>query len=218
MFLRQFLLIIGVLLVVGCAGRPQVELDIVRSEIAKAYAQGAKVMAPDDYEAAAKALHVAENLIGQRKHGRAREQLNQALLHVTKAVAVAQEKAKEIEVQRQAEIEARATAVKKKAPKAVKQKPVTVRVEPEPVAPKPEIVYLDQVIVSVGETLFSLSSRQDIYGEPFLWPLIYKANRDQIKDPRHIFEGQLFSIPRDKSAAELAAARKEARESGLFPR
>ena len=217
MFLRQILLIFGILLVVGCAGRPQVELDIVRSELANAYAQGAKLMAPDAYTAATTALHNAETLIAQRKHGQAREQLNQALLHVTKAVSVAQEKTREIEMQRQAEAENRAAAAKKKTARAVKKKPAVVRARPEPVAPRPEIVYLDQVIVSVGETLFSLSSRQDIYGEPLLWPLIYKANRDQIKDPQHIFEGQLFSIPRDKSEAELEAARKGARESDLFP-
>ncbi len=218
MFLKQALLILGILLVVGCAGRPQVELEIVRSEVAKAYVRGAKVLAPADYEAASAALHDAENLVSRKKYSHARELLNQALLHAAKAAAVAQEKAAELEIRRRAEIEARAAAAKKKIKLPVKKKPVPARPKPAPKPAKPEIVFLDQVTVSVGETLFSLSSRRDIYGEPLLWPLIYKANRDQIKDPQQIFEGQVFSIPRDKSQQELDTARKEARESDLFPR
>jgi len=220
MFLRRVLLIFGFLIVAGCASRPQVELEIVRSELAKAYARGAKVLAPTDYDAAAAALHDAENLVWRKKYAHARKALNQALLHATKATALAQEKAAALEIQRQAEIEAKAAAKKKKVKLSVKKKPEAPKpeVEPEPEPAKPKIVLLDQVTVSVGETLLSLSSRRDIYGEPFLWPLIYKANRDQIKDPQQIFEGQVFNIPRDKSPQELEAARKEARESDLFPR
>ena len=218
MFPKLYLLIFGLLLVAGCAGRPQVELEIVRSEVAKAYARGAKVLAPSDYDAAAAALHDAENLVSRKKYSQARGRLNQALLHAAKAVAVTNERAEELEAQRQAEIKARAVAEKKKIKAPVKKKPVLPKPEPEPAPPPPKVVYLDQVTVSVGETLFSLSSRKDIYGEPFLWPLIYKANRDQIKDPQQIFEGQVFSIPRDKSQQELDAARDEARASDLFPR
>ncbi len=221
MFLRQALLILGFLLVAGCASRPQVELELVRSEVAKAYARGAKVLAASDYEAASAALHDAENLVYRERYGHAREVLNQALLYAAKAAAVAEERAAQLEIQRQAELEARAVAAKKKLKVVpVQKKPEQAKPQPvpEPEPPKPEIVYLDQVTVSVGETLFSLSSRRDIYGEPFLWPLIYKANRDQIKDPQQIYEGQVFTIPRDKSQQELDVTRKEARDSDLFPR
>ena len=222
MFLRQILLILGFLLVAGCASRPQVELEIVRSEVAKAYARGAKVLAATDYEAASAALHEAENLVYREKYGSAREVLNKALLHAAKAAAVAQEKAAELGGQHLKALEAKAFAAQKRAKALAKKKVVVVEPEPalevEPVPSKPKIIFLDKVVVSVGETLFSLSSRRDIYGEPFLWPLIYKANRDQIKDPQQIFEGQVFSIPRDKSQQELEAAREEARASDLFPR
>ena len=55
-----------------------------------------------------------------------------------------------------------------------------------------------------------------VYDDAFLWPLIYKANRDQIKDPKEIFSGQMLMIPRDKSRDEADAARQEARELNLF--
>ncbi len=216
MFSRNVLLICGFLLIAGCAGRPQVELEIVRNEVARAYVRGAKVLATTEYDAASAALHDAENLVYRKRFGDAREVLNRALLHAAKATAVAEERAAELERQYQADIKPKIVIVKKKEEPPVKKKVAVPKLKPEPV--KPEIVFLNQVTVSVGETLFSLSSRRDIYGEPFLWPLIYKANRDQIKDPQQIYEGQVFTVPRDKSDQELVAARKEARESDLFPR
>lgn len=36
---------------------------------------------------------------------------------------------------------------------------------------------------------------QNAYQDPMLWPLIYQANKDQIKDPDLIFPGQKFIIP-----------------------
>ena len=37
----------------------------------------------------------------------------------------------------------------------------------------------------------------NVYNDAKLWPLIYIANRDQIKDPDLIFPGQKFKIPAD---------------------
>jgi hypothetical protein len=50
-----------------------------------------------------------------------------------------------------------------------------------------------------------------------LWPLLYQANRDQIKDPRQIFPGQTLSVRRDMTEKELEEARQKARESDIFP-
>jgi len=216
MFLTRVVLIFVVVLVAGCASRPQVELEIVRSEVAEAYGLGAKVLAANEYDSASADLHEAETLVYRKKYSQARALLNQALLSATKAVSVAREKTVKLEKQHQVAVQVKAAVAARKAKQRVKKKiaPPTQALEPV----EPEIVFLDQVTVSVGETLLSLSSRKDIYGEPSLWPLIYKANRDQIKDPKQIFEGQIFTIPRDKSELELDAARKDARESDLFPR
>jgi len=71
--------------------------------------------------------------------------------------------------------------------------------------------------VNEGETLWSIAARRDVYSDALLWPLIYKANRDQIKDPRQIYPGQSLTIPRDFSEQDKETAREVARRSDIFP-
>ena len=52
-------------------------------------------------------------------------------------------------------------------------------------------------VVSPGETLWSIAARSEVYSDPFLWPVIYKFNRDQITDPSLIYPSQLLQIPID---------------------
>ncbi len=35
-----------------------------------------------------------------------------------------------------------------------------------------------------------------MYNDPFLWPVIYEANKKKIKNPNLIYPGQNFEIPR----------------------
>jgi nucleoid-associated protein YgaU len=64
--------------------------------------------------------------------------------------------------------------------------------------------------VKKGDTLPSVAARHDIYNDSFMWPLIYKANRDQIKDPKVLYGGQELKVPRDMSLEEIIQARREA--------
>jgi len=220
MYYRLLGLILGLLLTAGCAQLPQVELDIVRAEVASAYAGGAKVLAPAEYEAASAALHDAEVQVARGRYAQARESLNMALLHATKSRAIAKDRAEAAEAQQRAEeIQAeREAAARKTREEAARKKKVLVKPRPKVrlSPPKPEPVLLEQVRVTDGDTLFSLAARKDVYADGLLWPLIYRANRDQIKNPVQIFAGQVFDVPRDKSDQEQAAARKEALDSGLF--
>ena len=70
--------------------------------------------------------------------------------------------------------------------------------------------------VGGSDTLASVAGLVGVYGDPLLWPLLYQANRDQIKDPAHIYVGQVLKIPRGLLASDLEAARQKAREAGLF--
>jgi nucleoid-associated protein YgaU len=47
--------------------------------------------------------------------------------------------------------------------------------------------------VRPGETLSHVALYN--FGNPTFWPVIYEANRDQIKDPSVIYPGQQLSIP-----------------------
>lgn len=59
-----------------------------------------------------------------------------------------------------------------------------------------------------GETLPQISARTEIYNDSTLWPIIYRANRDQIRDPRRLWPGQVFVIPRNFSRDEAFDARR----------
>lgn len=59
-----------------------------------------------------------------------------------------------------------------------------------------------------GETLPQISARSEIYNDSTLWPIIYRANRDQIRDPKRLWPGQVFAIPRNFSHDEAAKARR----------
>jgi len=48
-----------------------------------------------------------------------------------------------------------------------------------------------------GEYLWKISQYPEVYGTGTKWPLIYRANKDQIKDPNLIYPNQVFTIPRD---------------------
>jgi hypothetical protein len=72
----------------------------------------------------------------------------------------------------------------------------------------------DQYRVVRGDTLWSISGKPTIYRNPLMWPIIYKANQQQIPDPDRIFPQQLLAIPRYLSEEEIALAIQRARTRG----
>jgi len=88
---------------------------------------------------------------------------------------------------------------------AAKKEEIKRQVEPEPTPTYPSVY-----IVKRGDTLPGIAAKHDIYNDSFLWPLIYKANRDQIKDPKSLYTGQDLKIPRDVSMEDIIQARREA--------
>jgi nucleoid-associated protein YgaU len=65
-------------------------------------------------------------------------------------------------------------------------------------------------IVEEGETLWSIAAQPDVYADPYLWPVIYKANRDQIQDPARIYPTQRLRIPIHVDKATRRQTRFEA--------
>jgi nucleoid-associated protein YgaU len=59
-----------------------------------------------------------------------------------------------------------------------------------------------------GETLATIA--EATLGDAELWPALYRANRDQIRDPAHLHPGQKLAIP-TLSEQQRAAARRDAR-------
>ena len=75
---------------------------------------------------------------------------------------------------------------------------------------------VDNYTVVRGDNLWNISGKDQIYGDPYQWPLIYKANRSQINDPDLIFPGQNFAIDRNASSSEIDAAINHARTRGAW--
>ena len=47
-----------------------------------------------------------------------------------------------------------------------------------------------------GDNLWNIAKKPQHYGNGFAWPMIYKANRDKIKNPDLIYPKQIFKIPK----------------------
>ena len=66
-----------------------------------------------------------------------------------------------------------------------------------------------------GDTLWDIASYRVIYGNPYQWPLIYKANSHQIDDADLIEPEQVLMIP-NASASEVEVAIQHAKTRGAW--
>jgi hypothetical protein len=78
-----------------------------------------------------------------------------------------------------------------------------------------ESMSLGTYLVVTGDNLWNIAGQDSVYGNPYQWPLIYKANSGQIKDADLIYAGQSFDIPK-ASDAEAAAAVEHAKTRGAW--
>ena len=67
-----------------------------------------------------------------------------------------------------------------------------------------------------GDNLWSISGKDEVYADPYQWPLIYKTNRDNIKDADLIYPGQVLDIDQNASASEIDAAVNHAKTRGAW--
>lgn len=66
------------------------------------------------------------------------------------------------------------------------------------------------------DTLWGIAGKSDTYSDNFLWPLIFKANRDSIQDPDLIFPKQDFLIQKGLDSEELGHAKQLASKTPKF--
>ena len=89
------------------------------------------------------------------------------------------------------------------------------KVAPEKRAGKAEAGKMETYVVKKGDCLWSIAKNKMIYNDPYLWPLIYDANKGKIKKASLIYPGQKLKIPRSgitmdaiKDARKKAGAKK----------
>jgi hypothetical protein len=72
----------------------------------------------------------------------------------------------------------------------------------------------DSYKVENGDSLWTIAAQQTVYGDPYRWPLLYKANRNSIEDADLIHTGQLLVVGRGWKEADIRAAVLHARTRG----
>ncbi len=101
------------------------------------------------------------------------------------------------------------------APPAEVEAPPTPEPTPQPTE-APAVNPCNKYIVVRGDTLWDISGSNSGYHDNFLWPLIFKANRDQIVDPDLIYPKQEFCIKQDFSDLEIQKAHKDAVDTPVY--
>jgi hypothetical protein len=93
-----------------------------------------------------------------------------------------------------------ANAVPAAAAPAAAPAPVAVAKAPEQAAAPAKI---DHYTVVKGDTLSKIAAKSEVYGDKTLWPLLYQSNFAQIKPGGLIYPGQVLTVGRAYSEAEI---------------
>ena len=130
---------------------------------------------------------------------RAKKRLADEKLRLAAELAAKAEEEKLIRAAAEAELRLRAQQQTRSAETARSAR----KKNKEPTQPLPT-----SYTVRRGETLPQIAARTEIYNDSTLWPIIYRANRDQIRDPKRLWPGQVLVIPRNISRDEADEARR----------
>jgi len=88
---------------------------------------------------------------------------------------------------------------------------------PSPVtaAPAPVPALCADYTVERCDDLWSIAAKPQIYNDALLWPCIFNANKDKVKNPNRLKVGTILTIPCNLTDAQKAACRVQA---GKFPK
>jgi nucleoid-associated protein YgaU len=67
-----------------------------------------------------------------------------------------------------------------------------------------------------GDSLWRIAGRSNVYSDPYQWPLIYRANADQIRDADLIYPNQRLNIISHPMRGDVDAAVMHARNRGAW--
>jgi len=70
--------------------------------------------------------------------------------------------------------------------------------------------------VAKGDSLWRIAGKADVYGNPYQWPLIYKANADKIKHADLIYPKQSLDVVKNPTQADADAAVNYAKHRGAW--
>jgi hypothetical protein len=84
------------------------------------------------------------------------------------------------------------------------------------VSQKESFKQAEHYVVKPNDCLWRIAGKPDIYGDPFQWPLLFKANRDLIQDPDLIYPQQKLTVAEGLSQAQIERARQLAMDTPKY--
>lgn len=222
MILRSihFVILVLVLALAGCATPPSRFRQEAVAAFSDAGREGYATLLPDGYRQMQAEFSAGERLFESGEVTEADQRYEEVLRHGQQlkqhlAELVAREESvRAEEAARKKADEQKLEEEKERLRRQLEEQQAVLKQAPSPPPPSPpspmerEPARPPTYTVKRGETLPQIAARPMVYGDPLLWPLIYRANRDQIRDPRRLWPGQILRIPRAASKEEMAEARR----------
>ena len=188
-------------LVIGCATAPPTqEMSDARQSVEAAESIGAEEHAPVAMNSAQQLLTKAQNDFEAGEYDDAQKEALAAREAARQAVAISQAKQAAEGI----------AAKENSAPLEVTEPPAPMIHPPsEPEGPEPTFY-----TVNKNDNLWNIAAKEAVYGDPLLWPLIFKANADQIRNADLILPGLILKLDPGPAENEKNAARKHAKQRG----
>ncbi len=96
------------------------------------------------------------------------------------------------------------------------QNPAKTLSSGESPAGKPVRETLAQYTVRRHDCLWQIAGKPNVYGDSFEWPLLFKTNRDEIKDPDLIYSHQVLKVQKGFAMEEINHAKQVASATPKF--
>jgi nucleoid-associated protein YgaU len=231
--LNYLILLVVLLNLSACATQPPRYHTEAADVLGRLRKQGAQNLFPAELKSTVESYILAESLLNEKEYKDAEKYF---LLTYQKGMLLERETAAELKRRREAErlvelarkaelqrlaqeeerrlAQARAEAEAKAEAEALARREA-VEAERRKAKAVKERPLVSSYTVKRGESLPLIAVQPEVYGDRNLWPLIYRANRDQISDPRHIWPGQVLRIPRHLGRDDIYEARRYAQERPL---
>lgn len=193
---RYGISLIYISIITGCATAPPTqEMSDARQSVEAAESIGADKHAPVALDSAQRLLSKAQNDLKAGEYKEAQREALAAREAARQAMAISQ--AKQVET---------VTLT----PEAVDREPQQANRPPS--APQPAAMKI--YTVKKNDNLWTIAARASVYGDPWLWPLLLKANPDSIDNADLILPGWVLDVEVAPSPEDQQAAREHARHRG----
>ncbi len=224
----RFITLLLVISAAACATQPPRFRDEASARLEQLRLEGGERLHPNEYAGTLQAFFKGDALLVANEREEAERYFQLTLLKAellektldeekareTAARELAEEQRRRAEHEKKALEEAERRA-KAKAAAEERARREAAEAERRRAKTQKEPQLVPSYTVRRGESLPLIASRPEVYGDRSLWPLLYRANRDQIRDPRHIWPGQVLRVPRNQGRDDISEARRYAQEHPL---